>query len=45
MKQEVNYINQKLCDISIEEFDALDGVHEFSEKYKENKKEMLKRIP
>lgn len=42
MKQEANYINQKLCDISIEEFDALDGVHEFSEKYKENKKEMLR---
>lgn len=42
MKQEVNYIKQKLCNISIEEFDALDEVHEFSEKYKENKKEMLK---
>ena len=32
MKQEVNYIKQKLCNISIEEFDALDYVHEYTEK-------------
>lgn len=29
-------------DISLEEFDKLDGDHEFSKEYKENKREMLK---
>ena len=42
MKQEVNYIKQKLCNISIEEFDALDEVHEFSENIRRIKKKCLK---
>lgn len=42
MEKKDNYINQKLFDISIEDFDALDGVHEFSDKYKNNKKQLLK---
>lgn len=42
MAQKNNYVNQEQFDISIEDFDALDGVHEFSEKYKENKMKILK---
>lgn len=42
MEKKDNYVNQELFDISIEDFDALDGVHEFSDKYKNNKKELLK---
>lgn len=42
MEQKNNYANQEQFDISIEDFDALDGVHEFSEKYKENKMKILK---
>jgi len=42
MEKKDNYVNQKLFDISIEDFDALDGVHEFSDKYKNNKEKLLK---
>ena len=42
MEKKDNYISQELFDISIEDFDALDGVHEFSDKYKNNKKELIK---
>lgn len=42
MEQKNNYVNQEHFDISIEDFDALDGVHKFSEKYKENKMKILK---
>ena len=38
MEKKDNYVNQELFDISIEDFDALDGVHEFSDKYKNNKR-------
>lgn len=46
MEKKDNYVNQELFDISIEDFDALDSVHEFhefSDKYKNNKKELLKK--
>lgn len=42
MEKKDNYVNQELFDISIEDFDRLDSVHEFSDKYKNNKKELLK---
>lgn len=42
MKQGADYMKQEMFDISIEEFDALDGAHEFSEEYKKKKKEMLR---
>ncbi len=42
MEKKDNYVNQELFDISIEDFDALDGVHEFSDKYKNNKRKLLK---
>lgn len=42
MKQEVNNINPTSFDISIEDFDALEGIHEFSKEYKKKKKDMLK---
>lgn len=34
----------ELLDITVEEFDALDGVHEFSKEYKKQKKKMLKEF-
>lgn len=42
MRKEVNYINPASFDISIEEFDALSGTHEFSEEYKKRKKKMIR---
>lgn len=42
MKQGADYMKQEMFDISIDEFDALDGTHAFSEEYKKKKKEMLR---
>lgn len=42
MEKKDNYINQELFNISIEDFDALDGKHEFSDKYKNKKMELLR---
>lgn len=44
MKKDVLYMNPEYLDISIEEFDALDGVHKFSDEYKKNKKIMMKKF-
>ncbi len=40
MKQEVNNTDDKMLDISIEEFDALDGKHRFSKEYQRQKRRM-----
>lgn len=40
MKQEVNNSDNKMFDISIEEFDALDGKHKFSKEYQRQKRKM-----
>lgn len=40
MKQEVNNTKDKMPDISIEEFDALDGKHKFSREYQRQKRKM-----
>ncbi|MDE6432780.1 MAG: hypothetical protein K2L07_00955 [Lachnospiraceae bacterium] len=42
MSQMLDYTNPEAFEISVEEFDALEGVHEFSTKYKRNKKKLLK---
>lgn len=42
MKQEVKNMEKKTLDISIEEFDALDGTHKFSRKYQKQKRKMWK---
>lgn len=42
MKQRTDCMKQGMFDISVEEFDALEGVHEFSEEYQKKKKELLK---
>lgn len=42
MKQEKDFINSETFDISLDEFDALEGNHEFSKEYEANKKSMLK---
>ena len=42
MKKEINSINLTSLDISVEDFDALDGIHEFSREYKRKKKRMLR---
>ena len=43
MKQGVVYINPASLEISVEEFDALEGAHEFSQEYKKRKREMLRQ--
>ncbi|MDE5864874.1 MAG: hypothetical protein K2H34_11075 [Lachnospiraceae bacterium] len=42
MSQMLDYTNPEAFEISVEEFDALEGVHEFSTEYKRNKKKLLK---
>jgi len=42
MQQNEKYIDPTSFDISIEEFDALEGTHEFSGEYKKKKRKMLK---
>ena len=42
MKQNMSYLDETTIDISIEDFDALDEKHIFSDEYKKNKKKMLK---
>ncbi|MCI8638776.1 MAG: hypothetical protein HFG41_06455 [Coprococcus sp.] len=46
MKKDVLYMNPEYLDISVEEFDALDGMqaHRFSDAYKKNKKSMMKKF-
>ncbi|MDE6853087.1 MAG: hypothetical protein K2J67_11505 [Lachnospiraceae bacterium] len=42
MKQEVKTLDDKTLDISIEEFDALDGNHTFSKEYQKRKRKIWK---
>ncbi|MCM1179935.1 MAG: hypothetical protein NC347_06745 [Clostridium sp.] len=42
MGQMLDYIKPETFEISVEEFDALEGRHEFSEQYKRNKKKLLR---
>lgn len=42
MKQEMDYINWETYEISLEDFDKLDGVHTFSKEYQKEKRNMLK---
>ena len=42
MQQNETYIDPTSFDISVEEFDALEGTHEFSREYKRKKRKMLK---
>lgn len=44
MKQAEKYMNPESLNLSIEEFDAFEGTHEFSEEYKKNKRNMLRRL-
>lgn len=44
MRQEENYINLESIDISVKEFDAMDERHIFSDKYKKNKKNMMREF-
>lgn len=43
MKQEVKNLDEKTFDISIEEFDVLDGTHTFSREYQRKKRKMWKQ--
>lgn len=42
MDQKKTYVKPESLDISLEDFDSLEGKHEFSKEYKKNKKKMLK---
>lgn len=44
MKQAEKYMNPGSLNLTIGEFDAIEGTHEFSEKYKKNKRNMLKKL-
>lgn len=44
MKQAEKYMNPEFLNFSIEEFDALEGNHEFSDAYKEKKRKMLQGL-
>lgn len=44
MKQAEKYMNPESLNLSIEEFDALQGTHAFSEEYEEEKRNMLKKL-
>ena len=44
MKQAEKYMNPESLNLSIEEFDAFEGTHEFSEEYKKNKRNMLRKL-
>lgn len=41
MKQNESYIDPASFEISIEEFDSLEGEHEFSKEYQKKKKKLL----
>ena len=43
MNQKTDYLDPAKIMISVEEFDSLEGVHEFSAKYKERKEQMLRK--
>lgn len=42
MKQNVKYSNPSAFEISVEEFDALEGEHQFSKKYQKRKRKLLR---
>lgn len=44
MRPKKSYMNPESFDISVEEFDVLEGKHNFSEEYKKNKKNMMKEF-
>lgn len=43
MEEKADGTDRDGTELSVEEFDALEGIHEFSEKYTRNKKRMLKK--